>query len=703
MNKHHHKTFLTSHFSALKSLCALVFFVLGSFAWGADYYWTGATDTNWTDINNWSDNAGNPVTGYPDDAGDTVYLDTASTITLASDVTVGRIICSAASAITINNGIQLTCAQIYGENTEITLSGAGTVWATGYTDAYLITSGIDMRGATITIGCASYTCNDCDIVCYTNGNVVLNSGKTLTAKRLFFNGYQTNGSSRLTVNGTANLVSVNAGTDNKTPPTPDGIPNVLIDDRTGIAVGANGRLTVSGTVQVCNKITNSGTLILGGNVTGWSAAYPTEITLSGDGAVTASGITFTNVTVSGSGTLTAAAGLTAIGSVSLPADTLGGALTAGNGTTETTVTLTGDFTATELSILANAVLDADGTELTVIGDFTNAGTYKAAATTNIGGNWTDNGTFTHNSGTVEFTGSPVISGSSDTAFNNFTMENAGGKTLTLTGTPSVAGTLTLSGSGTSSRLTVTGSGGFKISAAKGTGQYLSIDSAVSVTDTAGTADYTTLYYEAEDTVPSAGTTSADYKTIIRNGWRTGLSEIDFIWTGATDTSWTEPSNWDIGIVPTAGCKAIIENAAHQPVLTAALAFGSGAITVESGSTLTLGANNLTCDTFINNGTVILAGSQTIAITTVTNDDASLVEYTGSGSALFGTTYGNLTIDNTAEFTSGSAITVNAALTNNGILNADANITFGAGGSIDTITGSAALLAGDGINAVTLTI
>ncbi|HAC32447.1 MAG TPA: hypothetical protein DCF70_07470 [Treponema sp.] len=662
--------------------------------WGADYKWNGSYSNNWTDINNWSDDADNPVTDYPNDAGDTVNLDSTSEITVTANVTVGRIICTASSAITINNGITLTCDQIYGENTEITLSGAGTVWATGYTDAYGIKSGIDMRGARITIDCASYTCDDCDIVCYSNGNVVLNSGKILTAKRLFFNGYQTNGSSLLTVNGTANLVSVNAGTDNKT----DGIPNVLIDDRTGIEVGANGRLTVSGTVQVCNKITNSGTLTLGGNVTGWNAAYPTKIVNTN--TVTASGITFTNVTVSGSGTLTAAAGLTAVGTVSLPADSLGGALTAGNGTTGTTVTLTGDFTATDVSILANATLDAGDTELTVTGDFTNAGTYKAAATTIVGGNWTDNGTFTHNGGTVIFTGSAAlvaeIGGSSNTAFNNFTMENAGGKTLTLTGTPSVAGTLTLSGSGTSSRLTVTGTGGFKISEAKGTGQYLSIDSAVSVTDTAGTADYTTLYYEAEGTVPSAGITSDDYKTIIGHGWRTGLSEIDFIWTGATDTSWTEPSNWDMEIVPTAGCRAIIENAAKQPVLTTDLAFGSGEITVESGSTLTLGANSLTCDTFTNKGTVILAGSQTIAITTVTNDDASLVEYTGSGSALFGTTYGNLTIDSTAEFTNNSAITVNAALTNNGILNAAANITFGAGGSISnngTINRSAGITIG----------
>ncbi len=705
MNKHH-KTFLTSHFSALKSLCALVFFVLGSFAWGADYKWNGSYSNNWTDINNWSDDADNPVTDYPNNAGDTVYLNSTSEITVTENVTVGRIICNASSTITINitinNGIQLTCDQIYGgnedenENTVITLSGAGRVYAkgaTGYTvpqNAHNITSGIDMRGARITIDCASYTCNNCDIVCYTNGNVVLNSGKTLTANELFFNGFQAKGSSWLRVNGTATLVSVNAGTANVT----DGIPNVLIDNRTGIAVGATGSLTVSGTVQVCNKITNAGTLTLGGNVTGWNADYPTKI--ENTNTVTASGITFTNVTVSGSGTLTAAAGLTALGTVSLPADTLGGALTAGNGTTETTVTLTGNFTATDVSILANAVLDAGGTELTVTGDFTNAGTYKAAATTNIGGNWTNNGTFTHNGGTVIFTGSSEIDGISNTAFNNFTMANAGGKILTLTGTPSVAGTLTLSGSGTSSRLTVTGTGGFKISEAKGTGQYLSIGSAVSVTDTAGTADYTTLYYEAEDTVPSAGTTSDDYKTIIRNGWRTGLSEIDYLWTGATDTSWTEPSNWDIGIVPTAGCTAIIENAAKQPILTADLAFGNGAITVESGSTLTLGANSLTCGTFTNNGTVILAGSQTIAITTVTNDDASLVEYTGSGSALFGTTYGNLTIDSTAEFTSGSAITVNTALTNNGILNAGANITFGAGGSISnngTINRSAGITIG----------
>jgi hypothetical protein len=90
------------------------------------------------------------------------------------------------------------------------------------------------------------------------------------------------------------------------------------------------------------------------------------------------------------------------------------------------------------------------------GTFTSSSTYNnvqidsgatlagtAATTINVSGNWTNNGTFTANTNTVNFNGSApqAVGGSSATTFNNLTMNNSAGITLTTGAT--VNGTLTL--------------------------------------------------------------------------------------------------------------------------------------------------------------------------------------------------------------------------------------------------------------------
>ncbi|MFI5221300.1 MAG: fibronectin type III domain-containing protein [Bacteroidia bacterium] len=78
----------------------------------------------------------------------------------------------------------------------------------------------------------------------------------------------------------------------------------------------------------------------------------------------------------------------------------------------------------------------------------NSGTLNAnSLNLNIGGNWVNNGTFTSGTGTITFTGSTaqLISGSGSNAFNNLTINNSTGSTVTL-GTPvTVNGALTLTG------------------------------------------------------------------------------------------------------------------------------------------------------------------------------------------------------------------------------------------------------------------
>ena len=48
--------------------------------------------------------------------------------------------------------------------------------------------------------------------------------------------------------------------------------------------------------------------------------------------------------------------------------------------------------------------------------------------------------------------------------------------------------------------------------------------------------------------PSAGNEPLNYAKLFKNGWDLGYT-FSYVWTGDTDSSWSEKSNWNIGIVP----------------------------------------------------------------------------------------------------------------------------------------------------------
>ncbi|HEY3103813.1 MAG TPA: kelch repeat-containing protein, partial [Pyrinomonadaceae bacterium] len=178
--------------------------------------------------------------------------------------------------------------------------------------------------------------------------------------------------------------------------------------------GGAGQLTVGGNVTIGSNsgsnrdgalnMTNGGTLKIGGGLTlnnaGFTAGTGT-VEYNASAAQTIAVTTYNNLATSGSGTKTAAGALT-----------VNGNLTIGSGTT---------FAA--------------GTSLTH----------------NIGGNWTNNGTFSFTTGsTINFNGSnsATINGSSSTAFQNITV-NKGSSTSTVleangVGALSNTGNITLS-------------------------------------------------------------------------------------------------------------------------------------------------------------------------------------------------------------------------------------------------------------------
>ena len=109
---------------------------------------------------------------------------------------------------------------------------------------------------------------------------------------------------------------------------------------------------------------------------------------------------------------------------------------ASGGTVEYTNT-TGTAIFPAQSFYNNVLLSGTGTkrmydtDITLYGNITNnsGSTFLASSLNNLilNGNWINNGTFTHNNGTIEFNGNTTLSGSSTTTFNNLIVMS--GKTM----------------------------------------------------------------------------------------------------------------------------------------------------------------------------------------------------------------------------------------------------------------------------------
>jgi len=278
---------------------------------------------------------------------------------------------------------------------------------------------------------------------------------------------------------------------------------------------------------------------------------------------------------------------------------------------------------------SNSSLAADG-NLTI----TTPGIFKAPSagrTFTLTGNFANSGTYTNSSGLITLNGTnQTVSGTS--TFYQFAKVVSSAATLTFdhTGLQTFTNSLIMQGA---------------------PGQLLSIRSDLTGTqaDIVLAAGGVQNISEVNVQYSNAGTLPNDLTLIARNNsvdappggtntnWNFGNPTVT--WTGTVSTDWNNPLNWNLGIVPIAGDTAIIANAPNQPILTTPVTVG--ALTINSGSTVTLNGNNLTVNTtsggsgtLTNNGTLILNGSETVAITTV-NTNAGTFEYVGDNT---GSTY-----------------------------------------------------------------
>ncbi|TVR80243.1 MAG: T9SS C-terminal target domain-containing protein [Chitinophagaceae bacterium] len=109
----------------------------------------------------------------------------------------------------------------------------------------------------------------------------------------------------------------------------------------------------------------------------------------------------------------------------------------------------------------------------------------------------------------------------------------------------------------------------------------------------------------------------------RSGFAVMYDIQEFVWTGAADTDWNNPDNWDNGIVPEAGSDIVIPSGlSNYPVFDGVPEIGG--LTIENGVTITISNNQ----SITINGELQNNGSITI------ESGGNLVQTPGS--ALYGT-------------------------------------------------------------------
>jgi hypothetical protein len=246
-----------------------------------------------------------------------------------------------------------------------------------------------------------------------SGTSAVGGTSTTTFKHVTISGTLTGASGTMNVAGTwtnNNAFTHNSGTVGFTGDTTVG----------GSATTTFNHVTISGTLTA-----PAGTMNVAGNWTNNGTFAHNSGTVAFTGTTTVAGsatTTFNHVTISG--TLTGAAGTMNV---------------AGNWTNNNA------FTHNSGTVAFTGTTTVAGSATTTFKHVTISGTLTGAAgTMNVAGNWTNNNAFTHNSGTVAFTGTTAIGGTAVTTFNHVSIGGGAGLTGP-SGTVKVAGNWSNSG------------------------------------------------------------------------------------------------------------------------------------------------------------------------------------------------------------------------------------------------------------------
>lgn len=340
--------------------------------------------------------------------------------------------------------------QFNAPGTTITVTGVSSTLLSYYIySARTVTSGsvVNKTSATTSIqtnatltNLGSYTMGTVDP--RTNSSFINGSGGSLSIKTAGFMAGHI-----FTANAVPNTVTLIYATGAIPTPTA-GFYNLTIGSSLGVkTLAAN--TVIAGQLQIntSNTISANGfNLSLGGNMVNNGTFTPDTRTVTFNGTSTISGsstTSFYNVTING--TLTGHATSMNV---------------AGNWTNN------GVYNHNSSTVVFNGTSLITGSTPTTFYNLTMSGTLTGHPTNmNVARNWVNNGTFTHNNGTVTFNGTTVVSGSTITSFRNVTISGA----LTAHATNmNVAGNWINNGTFTNNNSTVTFNGTTAVSGSTAT-------------------------------------------------------------------------------------------------------------------------------------------------------------------------------------------------------------------------------------------
>lgn len=561
------------------------------------------------------------------------------------------------------------------------------------------------------------------------------------------------------------------------------------DMTTTSGITNNGTLATSAALLINGAVTNGGTIeaaandiTFNGAVAGASGTISTttgNITTSAAAASSLGTVQTTSGSLTNSGAGNVAVADFAPGAATSVTNIAAGSIALAKITSAAATSLSGDIKAASYSdglpIIVNAATGTSannvdlgagkpgsiainaGGKATISGDIetsggiTNAGTLDASAAkitmTGASAALTGN-TSAANTNIKDFVYAPTdttgtglaVAGSN--TFTNFTCSTAGAKitlsgenTIGTLGVTSGGGTLavnaaqtvtTLALAGTSgSPLNVTGTGSIALASDQNTGDYLSVAyNGVSIDG---------KFYSAKNS-----TFDADPYYGERNHWILLNDSMGFVWTGATDTDWGKPTNWNYNLIPgTAKEHSGVEtktypvkipdspSGARYPIAAKSYTIKDlqiGETPLSSASlTLNIGASESdrdikTSGTLTNYGTIYYTGTDRITNGTAFINDADTsrkgtVEFaTGSaaadlaniayynlivsGNGAFSTTAGNtLTVKNDMTYSGGGSLTVNDAANISNDLTISGSGTFTANAAL-TVTNALAVSGGN---------
>jgi autotransporter-associated beta strand protein len=641
---------------------------------------------NWNDFNTWQTDTGsgfvNAVSGQtPTSAADTIEIQNTHTVTVTANVDADQLTVDSGGTLSVNNGVTFTIA----DGTGTDLTDNGTVATAGN----ITNNGQAVINNTLQIDEGGFPGSGTGTYSYdqTNGVLVFNNSSGSYAVNN--NNYwpTTNGPQNVTVQNTGGItmnVSRTVG--------------LLFQTAKGVTISSGNTLTLNGTCQI-----NTNGFFLNSPTYGSSSLlkYNTGGTYgrAGEwlpGATSNPGYP-ANVQLSNNTTLNLA-----------------------NGSSTQPFQMSGSLTVDSGSKMDMAGATPMTAALNVLGSVVNNGTValstSAGGDIKVGGNWTNNGTFTPNSRTATFNGTTnqSISGTSPTAFATLAISNTGSSnnnSVTLSQNISdtalnitsgifdqgtsfnvSSGAVTVSSGATFKNLgtgdltlsgDVSNSGTINFNANGtpcGDPDDISISSSVGGTQRtwSGTGTFSMTDVTVQDQTTGVGTV-----ILVRNGTNAGnngsgwvfvtsCSSGTYTWVGGLNADWQDPTSWS----PTR----------TTPNPADVLIF-DGSITpspiVSDVPTQTIAVLSLINSTFVTLNASTVAPPQTLTISGTTGSDLSVP------------------VNNRLTLAGSSALKINIASGSNGVIgggiifqdgahrllgNAANAITFNSGGFFTTASG-----------------